>query len=46
MLNSMAGGKDLTENAKREKAVIMDDLAIARSVTRISHEIIERNKGV
>ncbi len=46
MLKSMAGGKDLTENAKREKAVIMDDLAIARSVTRISHEIIERNKGV
>lgn len=29
-----------------EKAKIMDDKAISRAVTRISHEIIERNKGV
>lgn len=29
-----------------EKARIMDDKAIDRALTRISHEIIERNKGV
>ncbi|SHM08065.1 pyrimidine operon attenuation protein / uracil phosphoribosyltransferase [Caldanaerovirga acetigignens] len=29
-----------------EKACIMDDKAIDRALTRISHEIIERNKGV
>lgn len=29
-----------------EKAKIMDQKAISRAVTRISHEIIERNKGV
>ncbi|TYP60009.1 bifunctional pyr operon transcriptional regulator/uracil phosphoribosyltransferase PyrR [Thermosediminibacter litoriperuensis] len=29
-----------------EKARIMDDKAIERALTRISHEIIERNKGV
>ena len=29
-----------------EKAKIMDDKAISRAVTRISHEIIEKNKGV
>lgn len=29
-----------------EKARIMDQKAISRAVTRISHEIIERNKGV
>ena len=28
------------------KAVVMDDQALARAVTRIAHEIIERNKGV
>ncbi len=27
------------------KAVIMDELKIKRSITRISHEIIEKNKG-
>jgi len=30
----------------KEKALLMDDKAIARAVTRMSHEIIERNKGV
>ncbi|MCG0274683.1 MAG: bifunctional pyr operon transcriptional regulator/uracil phosphoribosyltransferase PyrR [Thermosediminibacteraceae bacterium] len=30
----------------QEKARIMDDKAIDRALTRISHEIIERNKGV
>lgn len=29
-----------------EKAKIMDDKAISRVITRISHEIIEKNKGV
>ncbi len=29
-----------------EKARLMDDKAMARAITRISHEIIEKNKGV
>jgi len=29
-----------------EKAVIMDEQAMQRAITRIAHEIIERNKGV
>ena len=29
-----------------EKILIMDDLAIERSLKRITHEIIEHNKGV
>ena len=32
--------------AMREKARIMDEQAIVRAVTRISHEILERNEGV
>ncbi len=31
---------------KKIKAQIMDEAAINRSITRISHEIIEKNKGV
>jgi pyrimidine operon attenuation protein/uracil phosphoribosyltransferase len=30
----------------KQKAQLMDDKAIARAITRIAHEIIERNKGV
>ncbi len=30
----------------KAKAVIMDEQAIGRALTRISHEIIEKNKGV
>ena len=30
----------------QEKALIMDDKAMDRAITRIGHEIIERNKGV
>ena len=30
----------------REKARIMDEQAIGRAITRISHEILERNEGV
>lgn len=29
-----------------EKAEILDEKAIARAITRIAHEIIERNKGI
>lgn len=29
-----------------EKAKLMDEQAIARAITRISHEIIEKNKGI
>lgn len=29
-----------------EKAIILDDKAIGRAITRIAHEIIERNKGI
>jgi pyrimidine operon attenuation protein/uracil phosphoribosyltransferase len=29
-----------------EKAVILDEQAIGRAITRIAHEIIERNKGI
>lgn len=29
-----------------EKAQLMDEKAMARAITRISHEIIERNKGI
>ena len=28
------------------KALIMDEQAIKRAITRITHEIIEKNKGV
>ena len=30
----------------KEKAKLMDEKAIGREITRISHEIIERNKGI
>ena len=30
----------------KEKAKLMDEKAISRAITRISHEIVERNKGV
>ena len=29
-----------------EKAQLMDEKAISRAITRVSHEIIERNKGI
>ncbi|MFC5588496.1 bifunctional pyr operon transcriptional regulator/uracil phosphoribosyltransferase PyrR [Sporosarcina soli] len=29
-----------------EKAIILDEQAIGRAITRIAHEIIERNKGI
>ena len=30
----------------KEKAQVMDSKAMERAITRIAHEIIERNKGV
>lgn len=30
----------------RDKNTIMDEMAIKRALTRIAHEIIEKNKGV
>lgn len=30
----------------KEKAVVLDEQAIRRALTRIAHEIIERNKGI
>ncbi|PLT27551.1 bifunctional pyr operon transcriptional regulator/uracil phosphoribosyltransferase PyrR [Peribacillus deserti] len=30
----------------KEKAVVLDDQAIRRALTRIAHEIIEKNKGI
>ena len=30
----------------REKAQLMDEKAISRAITRVSHEIIEKNKGI
>ena len=30
----------------KEKALLMDERAIQRALTRIAHEIIERNNGV
>lgn len=38
--------KTNTANTMRQKAVIMDRTAIRRALIRISHEIIEKNKGV
>lgn len=29
-----------------EKAIVLDDQAIRRALTRIAHEIIEKNKGI
>lgn len=33
-------------NQIQDKGVLMDDQAIRRAITRISHEIIEKNKGI
>ena len=40
------GAKAISTKAMREKAVILDPTAIRRALIRISHEIIEKNKGV
>lgn len=29
-----------------EKTLLMDEIAVSRAIKRISHEIVERNKGV
>jgi pyrimidine operon attenuation protein/uracil phosphoribosyltransferase len=33
-------------NERREKAQVLDGPGMARAITRIAHEIVERNKGV
>ena len=33
-------------NKLRDKSVLMDDQGIRRAITRISHEILEKNKGI
>ena len=33
-------------NSQNIKACIMDQAAVDRAITRIAHEIIEKNKGV
>ncbi len=38
--------KSLEVKNMKEKAVVLDDQMIRRALTRISHEIVERNKGV
>ena len=30
----------------KEKAIVFDEQAMSRALTRIGHEIIERNKGI
>ena len=32
--------------AEEEHLVIMDETAIRRALTRIAHEIVEKNKGI
>lgn len=32
--------------SEQEKAVVLDEQAIRRALTRIAHEMIERNKGM
>lgn len=41
LLFSVLGGDKV-----KEKALLLDEKAIGRSLTRIAHEIIEKNKGV
>lgn len=31
---------------QQQKAIVLDDQAIRRALTRIAHEIIEKNKGI
>ncbi len=52
--SNLTGGIFLLKNGKRkgettdmaEKAAILDDQAISRAITRIAHEIIEKNRGI
>lgn len=34
------------EGSRLQKAIVLDEQAIRRALTRIAHEIIERNKGI
>ena len=33
-------------NEMSQKAIVLDEQAIRRALTRIAHEIIEKNKGI
>jgi pyrimidine operon attenuation protein/uracil phosphoribosyltransferase len=39
-------GMEVESMELQEKKVLMDEVAIKRAITRIAHEIIEKNKGV
>ena len=36
----------MTQNDRSQERLVMDAGDVARAVTRIAHEILERNKGV
>lgn len=42
----MSAKEDSLQKAILQKAILMDESSIKRALKRISHEIIERNKGV
>lgn len=46
LYHSSHARKSLEVQNMEEKAVVLDDQMIRRALTRISHEIVERNKGV
>ena len=47
MIRSFLDFTKITSRSQmKEKAQLMDEKAIGRAITRISHEIIERNKGI
>jgi len=47
MIRSFLDFTKITRRSQmKEKAQLMDEKAIGRAITRISHEIIERNKGI
>jgi pyrimidine operon attenuation protein/uracil phosphoribosyltransferase len=46
LLRDLGLGMEVELMELQEKKVLMDEVAIKRAITRIAHEIIERNKGV
>lgn len=38
-------GQDVSERGLREKVRLMDAAAMERAITRVAHEVLERNKG-
>lgn len=43
-MNNIVSDKE--ENFMQEKTLLLDDIAVERAIKRISHEIVEKNKGV